>query len=108
MVVGINISRGTPWYRRSREPGWFVVGGRRAAERLNKDWLERQDLQHLADDLSRLGERLRLFDDEPYVLCKREKYCSVCASAAFERPLKSHLKGSGYKKALRTVEASCS
>lgn len=84
VVVGINISRGTPWYRRSREPGggteshglvvvtgWFVVGGRRSAERLNRDWLQKQDLQHLGDDLTRLGERLKLFDDEPYVLCKR-------------------------------------
>lgn len=78
VFVAVNITRGMPWFRKDAEPGWFVVGGRRAAERLNADWLDKKDLGQLCEDITRLGNHLHLFEDEPYVLCKSEKYCSFC------------------------------
>eukprot|EP00913_Durusdinium_trenchii_P022646 g21269.t1 len=57
VFVAVNITRGMPWFRKDAEPGWFVVGGRRAAERLNADWLD-----------ASTGKRVQLL----------EKYCSFC------------------------------
>eukprot|EP00434_Breviolum_minutum_P009683 symbB.v1.2.008524.t1/scaffold527.1/size293072/22 len=104
--IAVNMSRGMPWFRRAKDPGWFVVGNRRVVERLNRDWLDKKSLQQLCEDvnellcccdsmgclvtlkhqssdcscedITRLGEHLQLFEDEPFVLCKNEKYCGFC------------------------------
>ncbi|CAL1154694.1 unnamed protein product [Cladocopium goreaui] len=78
VFIAMNITRGMPWFRREKDPGWFVVGNRRVVERLNRDWLEKKHLQQLCEDITRLGKHHQLFEPEPYVLCKTEKYCGFC------------------------------
>jgi len=78
VFIEMNLTRGMPWIRREKGPGWLVVGNRRVVEKLNRDWLERKDLQQLCEDIARLSKHLQLFEDEPHVLCKSEKYCGLC------------------------------
>lgn len=78
VFIAMNLTRGMPWFRREKDPGWFVVGNRKVVERLNQDWLEKKHLRQLCEDITRLGKHHQLFEPEPYVLCKAEKYCGFC------------------------------
>jgi len=72
--IALHLTRGIDHADQRTKDSYYIVGNRQVAESLNAAWLSKKQLMMLCKDIDKLGEKLHLFEDEPYALCSTEKY----------------------------------